>query len=155
MKTLGKQFEDRFSSQWRHQFPDSICYRLPDQMTGYANSTNPCDFYCFINGRFLMVETKVHEGNTINIKSDIPQFEYLKSYINKQGVFPIIIIWFIDHDKVVYVKETDMIRMVADGLKSVNITRTEELQKYNIIEIPSEKAIKFLKCDFKLLSTIS
>ena len=48
----------------------------------------------------------------------------------------------------------DMIDMVADGLKSVNISREAELEKYHIVEIPSEKAIKFMKSDFSILSEI-
>lgn len=154
MRSLGKQFEDRFSTQFSRQFPKAFCYRLPDQMSGYSNSVNPCDFYCFVNKKLLMVETKAHEGNTINIKADIPQFEYLKAYVNKPDVYPIILIWFIDHDRIVYVKETDMIRMVEDGLKSVNITKEKELFKYNVTEIPSEKAIKFLKADYRVLADI-
>lgn len=154
MANLGKQFEEKFSSQFRKQFPKAFCYRLPDQMSGYSNSVNPCDFFCFVNGRFLMVETKVHLGNTINIRSDIPQFEYMKQYVGRPGIYPIIVIWFIDHDKIVYVKEEDMIDMVADGLKSVNISREAELEKYHIVEIPSEKAIKFMKSDFSILSEI-
>lgn len=149
----GKQFEAQFSKQWKAQFPESFTYRLPDQMNGYRSSTNPCDFLCFANGRLLMIETKAHEGNTISIAGAIPQFEYLKEYVGKPGVFPIVVIWFIDHGRVVAVREESMVRMVSDGLKSINITRESELVSYDVIELPSTKLRKFMSTDYsKLLS---
>ena len=65
MADRGKQFEEQFKKDWKESMPDSFCYRLHDQVTGYkVTSRNPCDFICYKFPYLYLLEIKSHEGNT-------------------------------------------------------------------------------------------
>lgn len=60
-----------------------------------------------------------------------------------------VILWFIDHDKVVYVPIDTVIKMSDDGKKSINIKDLDS--EYYIIDLPSEKKRAFLSTDYSVL----
>ena len=64
---IGKKFEERFRTDYKRCFPNTLIYRLPDQQSGYAGSgsANPCDFMCYPENCVLMVECKAHKGQSI------------------------------------------------------------------------------------------
>lgn len=153
----GKQFEQKFKEDWLKAFPNSFIYRLPDQISGYYNSKNPCDFICFINEddceeipTLYLIETKAHEGNTIPF-SAISQYDSLIKYEHVLNIQCLVIIWFTDHDRVIAVPISTLKQMKQDGKKSVNIKTIEE-ERYNYIEIPSVKKRVFLDSDYSVLA---
>lgn len=150
---LGKKFEYKFKEDWALNFPNSFIYRLVDQTNGRFHSVNPCDFIAFENRKLFLIELKCHEGNTIPF-SCLSQLDTLISYTGIEGLFPIIIVWFQSHDKVIYVKAKDLKQMREDGFKSINITKQDQLEKYNIVEIPSIKKRTFLDSDYTILDSI-
>lgn len=146
----GKQFEAKFKEDWKKSFPGSFLFRIPDQVSGYlTTSQNPCDFLGYTKGRLFLIECKSVEGNTINF-SLIRQYERLLDYIGLEGVYPGILVWFRDHDKVIWVPVTEAEKMKKAGAKSINIKMLKD-PNYNIIDIPSVKKRVFMDSDYKVL----
>ena len=149
---VGKRFEVQFKKDWTNQFPNTWCFRLKDQMSGYKEvSGNPCDFLCYPGNRLYMVECKEHKGNSIPFTA-IPQYERLLEHKNKTNVSPGCIIWFSEKDTVVWVSIYNMERMVLDGEKSIGLRMlTQDNNKYNIVILPSVKKRVMMETDYSIL----
>lgn len=149
---LGKKFEQQFRLNWQKCFPNTFIHRLPDQIGGYAGigGSNPCDFICLPKANMLfMLEIKEHKGNTIPWTA-IRQYDKLLSYNNLSWVFPGILIWFSDHDKIIYCPIAEAQKMHEDGKKSINIKMLDE-KLYNIYEVAAIKKRVFLEADYQKL----
>lgn len=148
---IGKNFEERFKVDWKRCFPNTLIYRLPDQQSGYSGggSQNPCDFIAFSGDITLLVECKAHAKLSIPF-SAIPQYDRLLDYKNLKNVFPGVIIWFYDHDIVLWVDIYEMEKMRLNGEKSIGL-RMLKNSEYKIIVIPSEKLRKYMQTDYNFL----
>ena len=145
----GKQFEKVFAKDWERCLgKESPLIRIKDNTSGYfGTSRNPCDFIGFANRCFFMLEVKCHYGNTFPFAS-FPQYERLLPYIGKPYVYPAVVIWYIDHDEVIWVPMETAKKMKEDGLKSINIRK---LDGYDVIRIPSKKKRVFLESDYSFI----
>ena len=147
---LGKQFESIFRKDWKRCFPNTFIYRLPDQITGYKDtSQNPCDFLAFNNNTLWMLECKETTEGTINF-AKIPQLERLEEYIGLDHVEQYIIVWYSQYDKVIACPASEALKMKKDGKKSIYLKMLED-KSYNIIEIPSTKKRVFMESDYTCL----
>ena len=147
---LGKKFESIFKKDWGNCFPGTFLYRLPDQVSGYKQtSANPCDFLAFNNGILWMLECKETQEGTINF-AKIPQLDRLKDYIGLENVEQFIIVWYSNHDKVIACPASEALKMKADGKKSISLKMLQD-KSYNIIEIPSKKLRVFMESDYTYL----
>ena len=150
MISRGKKFEKQFEQDWRISFPKGVIIRLPDQQSGYfGTSQNPCDFICYKYPKMFMLELKSHEGNTFPI-SCLRQYNKLITYKDKEGLNAGVIIWFIDHDKVIYAPITTFEKLIKDNKKSLNIVK-DTPDKYFYINIPSVKKRTFLSSNYTVL----
>lgn len=155
-KNLGKSFEERFKKDWQRCFPGTLCYRLPDQQSGYAGggSSNPCDYFGFTGNELLMVECKAHAGMSIPFTA-IRQYDKMLSYKGLKNVYPGVVVWFYDKDTVIWVSIEEMEKMVTDGEKSIGLrmidTEKPYKKSYNIIKVPSIKLRTFMESDYKYL----
>ena len=155
-KNLGKAFEERFKKDWQRCFPETLCYRLPDQQSGYAGggSSNPCDYFGFTGNELLMVECKAHAGLSIPFTA-IRQYDKMLSYKGLKNTFPGVVVWFYEKDTVIWVSIEDMEKMVLDGEKSIGLRMIDEKKPYkkhyNIIVLPSKKLRTFLETDYNYL----
>lgn len=127
----------------KESFPQGYLYRLPDQMSYYKGSGNPCDILCYVESHLFLIETKSIHGNTFNL--NFAQKEKLKS-INVEGVHPLLVVWFVDHDKVIAFPINSVVKMEEDGLKSINIKTYDQ---YEHIDIPSKKKRVFMDSDYR------
>ena len=144
----GKQFENRFKTDWRKSFPESFLLRLPDNVSGYyGTARNPCDFIGYQSGKLYLLETKSHYGNTFPF-SKLTQYDKLSAYLGLPGVNPAVVIWFIDHDEVLWVPLDTIKQMKEDGRKSVNIRK---LEGYDVVHVPSVKKRVFMESDYTFL----
>ena len=154
--TIGKKFESRFEKDYVRCFPGTLCYRLPDQQSGYAGSggSNPCDFMCYPGNCVLMVECKAHKGISIPF-TDIPQYERQLSYKGLHKTFPGVLVWFYEKDTIIWVSIEEMEKMVNDGEKSIGLRMMKEKypKKYRIIEVPAVKLRTFMEADLNYLIT--
>lgn len=93
----------------------------------------------------FLIETKSIHGNTFNL--DFTQKERLKS-VSVKGVHPLVVLWFVDYDKIIAFPIDSIVQMEKDGLKSINI---KTYNNYPCIEIPSIKKRVFLDSDYRCL----
>lgn len=144
MENYGKKFEEQFKRDWS-KIKDSVIIRFPDQQSGYYGSTNPCDFLIFKYPNVYLIECKSVKGNTFPF-SNFPQYDKLKSF-NVKGLYAGVVIWFRDHDTILYCPISTFNLYKELGKKSINIKDYKEIDE-NIITIPTIKRRKFLTADY-------
>ena len=147
-KNYGKDYEKRFARNFEDTFPKSFIYRLKDDVSHRKGSgKNPCDFICHVNGTLYMLEVKCHYGNTFPF-SALGQYDTLITYLGLENTEIGVMIWFIDHDKELYVPIETITKMKENGEKSVNIRK---LKDYKVVHIQSTKMRVFLKSDYSFM----
>ena len=151
MIDYGKKFEERFRLDWEESFPDGTIIRLYDVTTGYLALSNICDYICYYYPNQFFIECKTHKGASIPF-ANITQYDKLIKVVGKKGIRAGVVLWLYEKDKVYYIPVSTIIQMKKDDKKSVGIRSVEE--GYNIIEIPSKKLVRYVKCDFSCLEKL-
>lgn len=145
----GKKFEASFLKDWTNCFPNTFIIRLPDQQSGYfGTSRNICDFIAF-NKKLYLLECKSITGNTFPI-SNLTQYDKLITYKDLVDIKIGIVIWFRDHDKILYIPLSTFEKLIKDDKKSFNIKYLKE-NEYKSIEIPTIKKRTYLTADYTVL----
>ena len=119
----GKQFE----SQIRKAFlsvPNTKVTRLLDPQNGFAGVRNLCDFEVYHYPYQYMVECKSCYGNTLSFRN-ITDTQWQLADIDVYGVFAGYMVWFIDHDKTVWVPAKELKALKDAGHKSLHILKDE------------------------------
>ena len=147
MADKGKQFELKFRQNWQDTVPDSFCYRLNDQMSGFMGSSNVSDFICYKKPDLFLIECKKHLGNTLPF-SAFRQYEGLTQYADVEGVHAGVVCWFEDHDKVLWIPIQTFMKLKSEDKKSFNI---KDKDKYECLELPSKKLRTFMNTDYSAL----
>jgi len=145
----GKAFESKFKQDFLKTVPNSTIDRLYDTTNGFRAISNISDFIGYSYPTIFYLECKSKEGNTFPFQN-LTQYEKLTVKVGIHGVRAGVVLWFRDHDKVLYVPISAITKMKEDGCKSINIKMLEE-KVYNIIEIPSVKKRVFLDSDYSCL----
>lgn len=149
----GKAFESKFKNDWIVSYPLSFIYRLNDQLSGYkAVSKNICDFICFNDGILYLIECKSHNGNTFPL-ANLTQFDKLKEKVGIPGVRAGVILWMIDHKKVLYIPVSTFKKLKEDGKKSFNIKMVGDAEYFSL-EIPGVAKRTFIDSDYTVLSML-
>jgi len=151
-KNRGKQFERKFAEDFQRSFPNGTLDRLYDQMSGYKTISNISDFIGYNYPNIFYLECKSHEGNTFPL-SNLTQYEPLSRKVGIKGVRAGVIIWFTDHDRVIYVPISTITKMKEDNVKSVNIRLIDE-EMYKYVNIPSTKKRVFMDSDYSVLMNL-
>lgn len=150
-KNYGKDFEIKFKKDWL-RIPGSTIDRLYDVTMEYKSISQICDFIGYIFPSIYYLEVKSIHGNTFPL-SNLTQYDKLIQKVGIQGVRTGVIIWFVDHGRVVYVPISVITKMKQDGKKSVNINKSFD-EGYNIKEIPSIKKRIFCDSDYSILKDL-
>ena len=146
----GKQFESRVEADWVRTMSDSFILRIPDQVTGYKEtSKNAADFLAHKGDRTFFIECKTTNKNTLSF-SAIPQYERLLKYKGITNVYPGILVWWITHDEIAWIPIETAEKLVNEGAKSINVKILDD-PNYNTLRIDNEKKRVFLFCDFNCL----
>jgi len=148
----GKLWESEFRKAWTVSFPKPIgwVYRLPDQMSGYRDTSgNPSDFFAHAYGLLFLVECKTHKGASIPF-SAIPQYPRLLEHKGYNDIIPGILIWFSEKDIVIWVDINEAEKMYNNGEKSIGLRMLNDDQ-YKILILPSEIKRKYPKVDYNYL----
>lgn len=144
----GKQFELRFRTDWTESIPGSFIFRLNDNTAGYFGISSPCDFIGYKKPDIFLLEVKSHQGNTFPF-SAFRQYEQLLTYSNIDGLHAGVILWLIDHDKVLWIPVETFKKLKDENKKSFNIKFTRD--EYEYLELPSKKLRTFMKTDYSAL----
>lgn len=117
----GKDFEHEIEIAFR-KYPNISIDRLHDQMSGFKGSTNICDFIVYWFPTLFYIECKSCYGNTLPFSNITEtQWDGLLEKSKISGVVAGYIVWFIDHDKTVFIPAEYAKELKDDGAKSLNI----------------------------------
>lgn len=147
----GKAWEAKFKTDFMKSFPDGSIDRLYDPVGGYYGINNICDFIGYEWPNIYYLELKSHKGNTFPFTC-LPQYDKLTSKVGIKGVRAGVVLWFIDHDQVIYAPISTITKMKEDGKKSINV---KELDDYHLIKLPGQKKRVFVECDYRLLKDLN
>lgn len=144
MSNRGKKFEVQTKEDFE-LIEGSTINRLYDTVNYFKGVKNVCDFIGYIYPFIFYIECKTKQGNTFPIDSlrsynttknkyaDVSQYTLLCEKIGIKGVMAGVLIWFVDHDKVLWCDIEGIRNRVEEGIKSINI---KDVGKYNTYEIP-------------------
>jgi hypothetical protein len=148
----GKAFEAKFKMDFQQSFPEGTIDRIYDSVTGYKSISNISDFIGYNYPYMYYLECKSHLGNTFPL-TKLTQYDALLPKVGIKGVRAGVVLWFIDHDTIVYVPISSVTKMKEDGKKSVNIKMLDD-DTYRLIKIPTQKKRTFLDGDFSVLASL-
>ena len=153
MATKAKNFEQRFKQDWMTYCPDSFCYRLNDQVSGYkGTSANISDFLCYKYPLDYVIDCKTHKGNTISF-SDFSQYERMLPYKDIKGMVLGTVIWFYEKDKIVWCPIQTWEKLKLEGKKSFNLKYIDD-PNYDCFEIPSRKLRTYMETNYSYLTDV-
>lgn len=148
----GKQFEQQIREAFE-KVPGCSVDRLPDQMSGFAGSSNICDLIVYRYPNMFYLECKSCYGNTLNFSNiSDKQWDGLLKKSEIPGCVAGVLVWFIDHDKTIFVSVRDLQFHKDRDFKSINVKHLEDDNWY-FLELEGKKkrvlfeydAAKFLK----------
>ena len=111
---------------------------------------NVGDFICYKYPLMFIIDCKSIQGNTLPF-SDLRQYDQMLEYKNIKGVRVGFVVWFVDHDKVLWIPVQTMEKIQKEGLKSYNIRKMFDNDDYPVLEIPSYKLRTFMKSNYSEL----
>lgn len=149
---VGKKFEATFKACWLESMPDSFIYRLPDQMSGYkTTSRNICDFICYTKGKMFLIECKTTKGTSFPF-TRFSQYEAMSKVIDKPGIIAGIVLWFYEHDCILFVPIKSIKHMLDKGEKSFKFKWVDKDDcEYDFKVIPGVKKRFFITSDYSVL----
>ena len=150
-KNYGKAFEAKLKEDFL-KVEGATIDRLYDPTSGFHSICNVCDFIGYVFPNVFYIECKSHAGNTFPL-ANLKQYEKLKTKIGIPGVRAGVIIWFIDHKKVVYVPISTFVKLKEDGKKSFNVKMIGD-SEYFSLEIPGKEKRLFIDSDYSVLKNL-
>ena len=147
----GKAFETKLKEDFL-KVEGSTIDRLYDPVGGFHGISNVSDFIGYIYPNIYYLECKSHNGNTFPL-ANLTQFDKLKEKVGIPGVRAGVVIWFIEHKKVVYVPISTFIKLKEDGKKSFNIKMLGS-EEYFSLEIPGKAKRLFIDSDYNILKNL-
>ena len=110
----GKAFEARFKMDFLETVPNASLDRLYDTTNGYKTISNISDFIGYSYPNIFYLECKSIHKNTFPL-TNLTQYDKLVCKVGIPGVRVGMILWFIDHDVVLYVPISSITKMKKDG----------------------------------------
>lgn len=147
----GKAWEQKIREDFL-KVENSTIDRLFDSVSGYKSISNISDFIGYIYPNIFYLEAKSCKGNTFPL-TRLTQYEKLKSKVGVPGVRSGVLLWFIEHDIVLYVPISTITSLLKDNKKSVNVKMASD-GSYNVKIVPSTKRRIFLDCDYSFLKEL-
>ena len=148
----GVDFEHKFKEDWLRSFPNSLCYKLPNIMSGMRTINNWADFLCFFGEKLYFIDCKAHSGASIPFDA-MPQFERLNKLKNIPNLVTGFVVWLYDKDIVTFVPTYTVEKLKKDRKKSIN-PKTIDRELYYIVDIPSKKLRTFMQSDYSIMRNV-
>lgn len=149
---IGVVFEQKFKEDWYKSFPNSLCFKIYNNQSGYLEINNYCDFICYDGKRMYMIDCKSHKGASFPL-SAFPQFERLNGLKTIPNLITGIVLWLYEKDKVYFIPTYTFEKAKNNKLKSIN-PKTIDRELYYILEIPSVKLRTFMNSDYSVLTEV-
>lgn len=141
----GKRFEQKFKEDFLKLKGVSID-RIYDVQGGYAHISNICDFIGYKFPYIFYAEVKSIKRNTFPLKN-LTQYDKLITKKDIFGVISGVVIWYYDHDKVVFVPIDTVEQIKNEDKKSIHIQK----DFYRMIDIPSVKKKVYMDSDYSII----
>lgn len=143
MVNNGKKFEEIIKRDFS-ELEGAKITRLYDPVGGYKAIKNVCDFigYCYPYSFYF--EAKTTKGNTFNFSS-LTQYEKLLDYAHTKGLYAGVLVWFYEHNKIVWCSIARIEWLKENGIKSININHPSS---YDFV-VDCEIKKKYPKINFK------
>ena len=148
----GVSFEHKFAENWGKSFPNSLCFKLPNQMSGYIAINNYCDYMCFEGSRLYMIDCKSHRGASFPLDA-FPQYGRLLSLKNVPNLITGVVLWLYEKDIVCFIPTYTFEKAKKAGIKSIN-PKTIDRDVYYIMDIPSTKLRTFMDSDYSIMKEV-
>lgn len=145
-------FEQKFKEDYLRAFPNALCFKIPNQMSGFYNVNNLADFLCFDSERLYFIDCKAHNGASFPFDA-FPQFERLLSLEHIPKLVTGVALWLYDKDKVFFIPTISIDKMKKDGIKSFNPDKVPKY-KYYYLNIPSVKLRTYMNSDYSVLKDV-
>lgn len=145
---LGKKFEYKFKEDFE-QIPNATIDRIYDTTNGFFGIRNICDFIGYKYPNIAYLECKSIKGNTFPL-TNLKQYDKLILKKGIKGVICGVILWFRDHDKILFIPIDTFEKLKKDNKKSFNIKMLQDTY-YKSIIIPTVKKRTFLTGDYTVL----
>lgn len=147
----GKAFESKFKEDFLKVEGASLD-RLYDPVGGFHGIKNICDFIGYIYPNIFYIECKSHQGNTFPI-SKLTQYDKLLTKVGVHGVRAGVVLWMIDHNKVLYIPISTFKKLKDDGKKSFNVKMLDS-NEYFSLEIPGITRRTFIDSDYSVMKAL-
>ena len=147
----GKAFESKFKEDFLKVEGASLD-RLYDPVGGFHGIKNICDFIGYIYPNIFYIECKSHQGNTFPI-SKLTQYDKLLTKVGVHGVRAGVVLWMIDHNKVLYIPISTFKKLKDDGKKSFNVKMLDS-NEYFLLEIPGITRRTFIDSDYSVMKAL-
>lgn len=148
----AQAFEQKFKEDYLRSFPNALCFKIPNQMSGYLNINNYADFLCFDSKRLYFIDCKAHKGKSFPFEA-FPQFNRLFALKEIPNIITGIVLWLYEEDIICFIPTFTVAKMKKDGLKSINPSKIDK-SKYYIITVPSTKKRTFMDSNYKFLEEV-
>lgn len=152
----GKKFEDVIREAFE-KVPGVSIDRLHDQTTKFkGTSANICDFIVYREPYEYYFECKSVHGNTFPFRNlTDTQYKGLLEKSQIEGVFAGVIVWWIQHDKTLYIPIQVLQYLKEGNIKSIRYDGRDYVD-FRIIEITGKKKRVFYEYDMeKFLNELS
>lgn len=143
MVNKGKKFEELIKRDFS-KLDNAKITRLYDPVGGYKAIKNVCDFIAYCYPFCFYFEAKATKGNTFNY-SGLTQYEALLEYTGIKGLHPGVLVWFYEHNRVVWCSIEYIKELKEHNVKSININQPESYD----FEIECEISRLYPKINFK------
>ena len=145
---VGKKFEQKLKEDFL-KIPGATIDRIYDTSNGFRGIKNICDFIGYRYPNIFYFECKTIKGNTFPL-TNLKQYDKLLAKKNIKGVIAGVVLWFYEHDKVLFIPIKTFEKLKENNQKSFNIKMVEG-QEYPSIVIPSVKKRTFMDSDYTVL----
>ena len=148
----GVDFEHKFKEDWLRSFPNSLCYKIPNQLSGFLLVNNFADYLCFFGEKLYFIDCKSHNGASFPLEK-FPQFDRLNPLKNIPNMVTGFVLWLYDKDTVTFIPTYTVEKLKKDGKKSIN-PKTIDRELYYIVDIPSKKLRTFMQSDYSVMRDV-
>lgn len=145
LSNLGKKAEAKIK-EWLNRPEEGYCFlRLPDQLSGFKGSQNPCDFTLFRCPNYYMIESKATFEDRFDFSMLSPyQYDEMCKCSQIYGVICYVAVLFASYKRAFLIDIREIKRAKDElNVKSVNITKINKwpIAYREIKTVPSRKEL--------------
>ena len=150
---IGSNWEHKFKEDFIKTMSNSLIIRLYNNMSGFINVSNYCDFICYDGNRMYMIDCKSHKGASFPFISAFSQYDSLVSLKNIPNLITGVALWLYEKDIVCFIPTYTFEKAKNNGLKSIN-PKTIDRNNYYIVDVPSVKLRTYMNSDWSILKEV-